>query len=103
MTSFVFSCSREKIRPERELQRAKKQILNCKLGIREIVHRLDLLSSAGQIDDSAISPNGSVHHEHVSILHKVFSVLYVVNNCMSCSTMMADSLLFLLHFIFLPP
>ncbi|VVB11077.1 unnamed protein product [Arabis nemorensis] len=57
--------SREKIRPDKELERARKEILTCKLGLRDAIRQLDLLSSVGRIEEQVMAPDGSIHHDHI--------------------------------------
>ncbi|KAG7617838.1 Pathogenesis-related homeodomain protein [Arabidopsis thaliana] len=57
--------SREKIRPDKELERARKEILNCKLGLRDAIRQLDLLSSVGSMEEKVIASDGSIHHDHI--------------------------------------
>jgi hypothetical protein len=58
--------SREKIRPEQELQRAESQVLHSKLAIREAIHELDKLGFEGSLKDSAFDAEGCIYHEEVS-------------------------------------
>lgn len=58
-------CSREKLRPERELQRAENKILSCKFGIRDGIRELDVLCLEGSIDQSAFDAEGQIYHEEV--------------------------------------
>ncbi|KAF8087288.1 hypothetical protein N665_0593s0047 [Sinapis alba] len=57
--------SREKIRPDKELERARKEILNCKLGLRDAIRQLDVLSSVGSMEEKVMAPDGSIHHDHI--------------------------------------
>ncbi|KAL8223064.1 hypothetical protein R6Q57_020463 [Mikania cordata] len=76
--------SREKIKPERELQRAKKQIMKCKLGLRDALRQLDLLSSEGCIDESVIAPDGSVHHDNIHCAKCKLREAYIDNDIILC-------------------
>uniref|UniRef100_A0A7I4DNG1 PHD-type domain-containing protein n=1 Tax=Physcomitrium patens TaxID=3218 RepID=A0A7I4DNG1_PHYPA len=57
--------SREKIRPEQELQRAKAQILRSKLAIREAIHELDDVGLEGSLDKNAFDSEGRIYHEEI--------------------------------------
>ncbi|WOK99646.1 homeobox protein HOX1A [Canna indica] len=52
--------SLEKIRPEKELERAKSQILQCKLRIRDTLQHLDSLVSVGRLDGSLFDDDGQI-------------------------------------------
>ncbi|KAK8918448.1 Homeobox protein HOX1A [Platanthera zijinensis] len=50
--------SAEKIRPEKELGRAKSEILRCKLKVREIFQHLDSLLAEGRLQESLFDTDG---------------------------------------------
>jgi len=58
--------SAEKIRPEKELDRAKSEILRCKFKIRELFRHLDSLSSEGRFEESLFDSKGQIDSEDVS-------------------------------------
>lgn len=57
--------SREKIRPERELQRAKAQILQFQLGIRDAIQQLDCLGLQGTMKEYIFDSQGQIYHEDI--------------------------------------
>lgn len=59
------ACSLDKIRPEKELERAKAEILRCKLRIREAFQNLDSLLSKGKIDESLFDSEGEISCDDV--------------------------------------
>uniref|UniRef100_A0A0D9WIR2 PHD-type domain-containing protein n=1 Tax=Leersia perrieri TaxID=77586 RepID=A0A0D9WIR2_9ORYZ len=64
--SLIFiTCSLEKIRPEKELERAKAEILRCKLKIREEFQNLDLLLSKGKLEKSLFNSKGEIYSEDI--------------------------------------
>lgn len=57
--------SLEKIRPEKELERAKEEIVRCKLRIREAFQNLDSLLSMGKLDESLFDNEGKISCEDI--------------------------------------
>lgn len=57
--------SLDKIRPEKELERAKSEILRCKLRIREVFQNIDSLLSKGKIDESLFDSEGEISCEDI--------------------------------------
>lgn len=54
----------EKIRPEKELERAKSEILRCKLRIRDSIYHLDSLLSEGRPDENLFD-NDEIDYENI--------------------------------------
>ncbi|KAK9677756.1 hypothetical protein RND81_11G165100 [Saponaria officinalis] len=57
--------SLEKLRPEKELQRAKTDINRFKVKIRELFHRLDTMSCEGKFPDSLYDSEGLIDSEDI--------------------------------------
>ncbi|XP_052195711.1 homeobox protein HOX1A isoform X2 [Diospyros lotus] len=57
--------SLEKIKPEKELQRAKSEIFRCKLKIRDLFQRLDLSIAEGRLPASLFDSEGQIDSEDI--------------------------------------
>ena len=57
--------SHEKVRPEQELRRAERQILQCKLGIRKEIEQIQNLSLEGSIQEAAFDEEGQIYFDDV--------------------------------------
>ncbi|KAK1316797.1 Homeobox protein HOX1A [Acorus calamus] len=57
--------SLEKLRPEKELQRAKSEILRCKKKIRDIFKNLDSQLSNGRLEESLFDSEGEIDSEDI--------------------------------------
>ena len=59
--------SRTKLRPDAELERARKKVLECKLAIRSAMQSLHLLSMEGALNSDDIDVEGCITHDKVSL------------------------------------
>ena len=66
------TCSLEKIRPEKELERAKVEIVRCKLRIREAFQNLDHLLTVGKLEESLFDSEGKISSDDVCLHNSLF-------------------------------
>lgn len=62
---FCNFCSLEKLKPEKELQRATSEILRRKLKIRDLFQRLESLCAEGMFPESLFDSEGQIDSEDV--------------------------------------
>ncbi|KAJ4763628.1 hypothetical protein LUZ62_074003 [Rhynchospora pubera] len=88
--------SREKVKPEKELQRAEKEIIKCKLGIREIVRELDSCISTCQCGAhqnclvSSEKVTGTDHKRQCKYNEKKIMIIEAINAHL-CTSFSVDS------------
>lgn len=58
-------CSLEKLRPEKELERATKEIMRRKVKIRDLFQHLDTLCAEGSLPEALFDSDGKISSEDV--------------------------------------
>ncbi|KAJ4894040.1 Homeobox protein HAT3.1 [Raphanus sativus] len=76
--------SAEKLRPEKELERAKKEILRRKVKIRELTQHLDTLCAQGNIPESLFNSDGEISYEDIFCSKCGSKELHVDNDIILC-------------------
>lgn len=59
------TCSLEKLKPEKELQRAASEILRRKLKIRDLFQHIESLCAEGRLAESLFDSEGEIDSEDV--------------------------------------
>ena len=70
------TCNLEKIRPEKELERAKAEIVRCKLRIREAFQNLDHLLTVGKPEECLLDSEGNMSSNDVCNTFLFYSVMF---------------------------
>lgn len=61
----IWICSLDKLKPEKELEKAKSRILNFKLKIRALFQSLDQSLAMGKLPESLFDARGEIDSEDV--------------------------------------
>lgn len=76
--------SLEKIRPEKELERAKSEILRRKLKIRDLFQRIDMSCAEGRLPESLFDDQGEIDSEDIFCAKCGFKDVQLDNDIILC-------------------
>ncbi|MCH92133.1 homeobox KN domain protein [Trifolium medium] len=74
----------EKLKPEKEIQRAKSEILRRKLKIRDLFQNLDSLCAEGRLPESLFDSEGEIDSEDIFCAKCQTKVLATNNDIILC-------------------